>query len=222
MKKSNLELFKQAISEGLSNKFDSIVNSYSEEIVCSEKHELAMRTIVHGKIGTKRIHSPKMKQIIAILVAATLILTSCGIIFRNEIRKIFEDICDFFVALTYTEKDSEGSTIEEIYELSYLPDGYYLDEEKITALSVYYSFLNENSDYIWFEQKLLDGTDFVLDNESGYSEIISTQKYEIYYMNTNVKHFYIWNDGKYSIKLSSNTKLSDDEIILLFEGMKIK
>ena len=38
MDKSNLELFKQAISEGLSEKFDSVVDSCTEKIVCSEKH----------------------------------------------------------------------------------------------------------------------------------------------------------------------------------------
>ena len=47
MDKSNLELFKQAISDGLSKKFDSVVNSYTDEIVCSEQHNLAMRTIVY-------------------------------------------------------------------------------------------------------------------------------------------------------------------------------
>ena len=49
MDKSNLELFKQAISEGLSEKFDSVADSYTDEIICSEKHKLAMRTIVYGK-----------------------------------------------------------------------------------------------------------------------------------------------------------------------------
>ena len=33
MDKGNLELFKQAISEGLSEKLDSVVNSYTDEIV---------------------------------------------------------------------------------------------------------------------------------------------------------------------------------------------
>ncbi len=222
MEKSNLELFKQAISEGLSNKFDSITNSYTDEIVCSEKHELAMRTIVRGKIDTKRVRPPKMKRIIAILVAAALVLTSCGIIFRNEIRKIFEDICDFFVAITYTEKNSDGATIEEIYELSYLPDGYYLEKETITAVRSYHKFKNEKGDYIWFEQKLLDGTDFFVDNEDGYSHINEISNYEIYYRYTNENHVYVWNDGKYSMSIKFSIKLSTEEILLILNGITVK
>ena len=86
MDKSNLELFKQAVNEAVSNKFDSMADSCTEEIVCSEKHKLAIRTIIYGETKAKRVWSPKMKRIIAILVAAALLLTSCGILFGYEIR----------------------------------------------------------------------------------------------------------------------------------------
>ena len=98
MDKSNLELFKQAINEAVSNKFDNMATSCTEEIVCSEKHNLAMRAIVYGKTDTKRVWSPRMKRIIAILVAAALLLTSCGIIFRNEIREMFKEL---FASITF-------------------------------------------------------------------------------------------------------------------------
>ena len=222
MDKSNLELFKQAISDGLSKKFDSVVNSYTDEIVCSEQHNLAMRTIVYGKADAKRTWSPKMKRVVAILVAAALLLTSCGIIFRNEIREIFEDVYDFFTAITYTEKGSDGEFIEEVYELGYLPEGYYLSIENIRPIGAQYEFKNENGDYIWFEQKNVDGTNFVVDNEEGYSRINEIEGYIIYYRYTEPKHYYIWNDGKYSMKISSTIKLSNKEILLMLQGITTK
>jgi hypothetical protein len=75
MNKSDLELFKQALSEGLSESFDSVVDGYTGEIVCSKRHELAMRTIVYGKTSERRILSPKERRIIAILIAVALMLT---------------------------------------------------------------------------------------------------------------------------------------------------
>ena len=222
MDKNNLELFKQAVAEGFSNKIDSIASSYTEEIVCSEQHEIAMRTIIHGKIGEKTAKSLKTKRIIAILIAAALLLTSCGIIFRNEIRDIFESIYDFFVAVSYTEEDSDGETIEEIYKLGYVPEGYSLEKEITTPVFIRYKFTNQNGDYLWFEQTLIDGTDFVVDSESGYTKILDVENYEIYYRSTDKKHFYIWNDGKYSIKLSSSTELSNDIIISVVKGIVIK
>ena len=108
MDKSNLELFKQALNEAVSNKFDKMADECTEEIVYSERHKLAMRTIVYGKADTKRVWSPKMRRIIAILIAVALLLTSCGIIFRNEIREFVEE---FFVKITYSS-DEDGKVID--------------------------------------------------------------------------------------------------------------
>ena len=109
MDKSNLELFKQAISDGLSKKLDSVVNSYADEIVCSEKHRLAMRTIVYGKAEAKRTWPSRMKYIIAIIVAAALLLTSCAVIFRNEIREVVDE---FFAKYVYSGDETGTDTIE--------------------------------------------------------------------------------------------------------------
>ena len=222
MDKSNLELFKQAIAEGFSNKIDNIVSSCTEEIVCSEQHEIAMRTIIHGKIGEKTAKSLKTKRIIAILIAAALLLTSCGIIFRNEIRDIFECIYDFFVAVSYTEEDSDGTTIEEIYKLGYVPEGYSLEKEVTRTLCIQYKFTNQSGDFFWFEQKLIDGTNFVVDSESGYTKFVDVENYEVYYRSVDEKHFYIWNDGKYSMFIRSSSELSASEIILMLCGIEIK
>ena len=215
----NLELFKQAISEGLSNKFDSIANSCTEEIVCSEKHKLTMRTIVYGKIDTKRVPSPKARRIIAILVAAALLLTSCGIIFRDQIREIFEDL---FVKVTYKDDLTEGETIEEVYTLTYIPDGYSLEDELITPACTKYRFKSKDDNIIYFEQRPLDSSDFLVDSESGYSKITEIQKYELYYRFNDKYHIYVWNNEKYSINLKSSIQLSNEEIILIIEGITIK
>lgn len=215
----NLELFKQAISEGLSNKFDNIANSCTEEIVCSEKHKLAMRTIVSGKIDAKRTPSPKARRIIAILVAAALLLTSCGIIFRDQIREIFEDL---FVKVTYKDDLTEGETIEEVYTLTYVPEGYELEEKAINRLIVQYTYKNENDEFIAFEQRVLSSSDFVVDNEEGYSKITEIEDYDVYYRFTNTNHIYVWSDEKYSVKMKSSTQLSSKEVVLIIEGITTK
>ena len=215
----NLELFKQAISEGLSNKFDNIANSCTEEIVCSEKHKLAMRTIVSGKIDAKRAPSPKARRIIAILVAAALLLTSCGIIFRDQIREIFEDL---FVKVTYKDDLTEGEIIEEVYTLTYVPEGYELEEEKITPLRVNYNYSNKNGDIIYFEQRNITNSNFIIDSEYGYSKITEIEDYDVYYRFTNTNHIYVWSNDKYSLNLKSSIHLSNEEIVLIIEGITIK
>lgn len=215
----NLELFKQAISEGLSNKFDNIANSCTEEIVCSEKHKLAMRTIVSGKIDAKRTPSPKARRIIAILVAAALLLTSCGIIFRDQIREIFEDL---FVKVTYKDDLTEGEIIEDVYTLTYVPEGYELEEKAINRLIVQYTYKNENDEFIAFEQRVLSSYDFVADIETGYSKIAQIEKFELYYRINDKYHIYVWRDENYSMNLKSSVQLSNEEIVLIIEGITTK
>ena len=219
MDNSNLELFKQAINEGLSNKIDSITNSCSEEIVYSEKHKIAMRTIVHGKIGRKSATSLKVRRIIAILVAAALLLTSCGIIFRNEIREIFEE---YFVKLNYEGDEESNKNIQEIYTLNYVPDGYVLEKENIEALRISYIFLNETGDMLCFEQHALTRSEYYIDSESGYSQIQEIEDYEIYYRLDNNYHSYVWSDEKYFMKMIANVELSNEELVVILNGVSIK
>ena len=219
MDKSNLELFKQALNEAVSNKFDKMADECTEEIVYSDKHKLAMRTIVYGKADTKRVWSPKMRCIIAILIAVALLLTSCSIIFRNEIREIFEE---FFVKLSYDGDEESQQILEEVYSLGYIPKGYDLKKEEITKMFVRYELANEDGNYICFEQRALTQASFVVDSESGYSKIEEIKEYEVYYRFTGKNHHYAWSDGKYSMKMKSSTKLSNEDIILMLDGLATK
>ena len=218
MDKSNLELFKQALSEGVSKKFDSVVNSFPDEIVYSEKHKIAMRTIVYGKTDIKRTLSPKMKRIIAILVAAALLLTSCGIIFRNEIREIFDE---FFVKLSYDGDDESNNLIEEVYYLNYVPEGYILEKEHISATYIQYKFSNQEN-FFYFEQRVIAGSNYYIDIKHGYSQINEIKNYDIYYRLAEDCHWFVFYNEKYSMLLRSNTKLSDDDIVKIIEGITTK
>ena len=219
MDKRNLELFKQALNEAVSNKFDKMADECTEEIVYSDRHKLAMRTIIYGKADTKRVLSPKMRRIIAILIAIALLLTSCGIIFRNEIREIFEE---FFVSLTYEGDEESPLIIKEVYSLSYVPEGYELEKETVTTICVQYKFENNVKETICFEQRTLTLSNFVVDSESEYSKITEIEHYEIYHRITGKLYCYIWNDGKYSLTLNSSTKLSNEDIILMLDGLATK
>ena len=81
---------------------------------------------------------------------------------------------------------------------------------------------NDNNDFIWFEQKIIDKTGFVVDNETGYSQINEIPNYEIYYRYANDNYVYVWNDYKYSMFIRSTSKLSTSELILILQGLTTK
>lgn len=222
MDKNNIELFKQAISEGLAGRLDKVVNGYTQEIACSQQHRIAMAKIVYGEQDMQKVLSPKMKKTIAILVAAALLLTGCGIVFRNEIREIIEEVSEFFVELTYSSNRANGSIIEEIYELSYVPDEYYLENSIISPTMTKYVFSDASGSKLFFEQNTLNNSFFIVDIEHGYSLNVKINNYDIYYKNLDDYHLYLWNDGKYSMTISLYRELSVEELDHIINGIRKK
>ena len=141
MEKSNLELFKQALNEAWDNKIRREVESCTEEIVTSDRHKVTMQAILDGTYDKSAKWKLTRAKVIAILVAAALLLASCAVIYRNEIRDLVEEIFEDFSKATYSDEGADEDTIEEIYELSYVPDGYVLEESVITPLRVRYVFV---------------------------------------------------------------------------------
>ena len=219
MDQTNEALFKQAINEALTNKFQRMADACDEEIVCSRRHRKAMRAIVSGKTPRK----PLSTKMIAILVAAAiLLLAGCAIIYRDEIREFVTNIKEFFVEVKFDEGENDSQNIDEIYELTYIPEGYILADERINRMSVHYTFTNVDSKMIRFTQQTLDNVSFSVDSEHSDTVIIEINNLTIYSRIAGNMHYYLWNDGKYAMKLISTEKLSDGELLLIIYGLKIK
>ena len=222
MDKTNEELFKQAINEALTNKFQRMADACDEEIVCSRRHRKAMRAIVSGKTPRKPM-TPMNRRVVAVLIAAVLLLLAgCAIIFRDEIRDFITDVREFFVKVTFDEGERESREIEEIYELTYLPDGYSLKDQRINRMRVEYVFTNADSKRIKFIQQSLDASSFYIDIEHSDNTMISIENYTIYTRKTGDTFYYLWNDGKYAFQINSTDKLSDNQLFSIIDGLIIK
>ena len=217
--KTNQELFKQALVEGVNRRIDREIAACDEEIAYSRRHIRNMVRIVNGK----EIKKPLNRKMIAILVAAAiLLLAGCAIVYRNEIRGFISKVYNSFVELRFDKGEQESRAIDEIYELTYVPEGYGLIEENITRMGVQYKFTNEEAKFIKFIQQPLDSSSFAVDVEHGDNNIINIDKYEIYYQQTDGIYCYVWNDGKYALKLNSKEELSYEMLEAIINGIRIK
>ncbi len=217
--KTNQELFKQALVEGVNRRLDREIDACDEEITYSRRHIKNMARIVNGK----QIKKPLNRKMIAILVAAAiLLLAGCAIIYRNEIREFITDIRERFVKVSFSEGENESQNIEEIYELTYVPEGYVLTEESITRMGIQYKFTNEEGESIKFIQQPLDSSSFSVDIEHGDYEIINIGEYGIYYRQINTGYCYIWNDGKYAMQLYVSNELPEQTLTLIINGINTK
>ena len=81
----NMNLLKEAIVEGFNQRIDDTLSSRIESAPCSKRHEEAMKAILAGKVTGNIVWTTKARRIVALLVAALLLLTSCAVIYRDEI-----------------------------------------------------------------------------------------------------------------------------------------
>lgn len=220
MKKNNLELFKQALSEGLSNRIDQELEACTAKVSPSLKHRLAMRAILRGKAYNTKPLSPRARKVIAILVAAALLLTSCAVIYRDEIRGFIEEVSEHFTKLSHSDETNDGEMIEEIYEFTYLPEGYVLERTMSNPLLNKAIYCNSNGDRIIIEQSELSNSRFFVDNEDCVL-ILSVDTYDVYHVLSGDFYTYLWNDGKYAILISSDVALPNKELISIVKGVKI-
>lgn len=217
--KTNQELFKQALVEGVNRRLDREIATCDEEITYSRRHIKNMARIVNGK----QIKKPLNRKMIAILVAAAiLLLAGCAIIYRNEIRDFITDIREHFVKVSFSEGENESQNIEEIYELTYLPEGYTLESQHIGKMIVQYVFTNSKENHIRFIQQPLDSSSFAVDIEHGDYDVINIDEYEIYYRQINTGYYYIWNDGKYAMQLYASNELPEQTLTLIINGINTK
>ena len=217
--KTNQELFKQALVEGVSRRIDREIAACDEKVVFSRRHIKNMERIVKGKTPKKPIN----KKMVAILVAAAvLLLAGCAIIYRDEIREFVTDIREYFVKIDFEDGENESRAIDEIYELTYLPEGYSLEKQEINRMVVQYLFANAENDIIRFIQQSIDASNFYVDIENSDNVIIEIGDYTVYSRQTNGTHYYIWNDGKYALTLNSKEELSHETLEAIINGIKNK
>lgn len=218
-KTTNQELFKQALVEGVNRRLDREISACDENIAYSRRHIKNMERIVKGKTPKKPIN----KKMVAILVAAAvLLLAGCAIIYRNEIREFFTDLSEYFVKIKFEDGENFSQNIEDIYELTYVPDGYALETQVINRMVVQYKFTNEDGESIKFIQQSLDASNFYVDIENSDNVIIEIGEYTVYSRQTNGTYYYLWNDGKYALHVYSIMELSDSELMLIINGVVTK
>lgn len=179
-----------------------------------------MRSILRGK--TKTHLSAKAKRIIAIVAILALLLASCAIIYREKIGELTVRFFDRDDIITHEGSKDKPQTIEEVYEFTYIPEGYVLENTLFLPNIFQYTYYDADRTEIIFEQRTLGVAITHLDSEHGESEIIMIDNIRIYRRRSAQTHTYIWDDGKYTLTIKSKFQISTEELRQIIEGIKIK
>lgn len=215
MTNADRQLLVQAISEGLVQKYEDEMSIIEKNPRCSKRHYEKMSEILGFKVKPK--HRLTKRGIGAILLAAALLLTGCAV-FRNEIRDFFVEIYETFIRITF-DTDQSRETIGDVYEPTFMPEGYILQNAVMNPLIVRYDYANSEGNYITFEQYLLDSSTFLFDAENGDTTSMAIGNYEVYYLCLNSQHRYVWSDGKYAMAIHTDVELNADNLEELIGGI---
>ena len=223
MNKNDLELFKQALLEALDKNLQEEEKYFAEEIQTSEKHKIEMNEILSGKYLPTSFWKLTKVKIAAILIAATLVLVSCAVAYRDEIRDFVETVYEDYISVGFENSDEAPRHIEEYYVLTYIPEGYYIKDHIQMNLSNRYILENDQGDKIIFDQTVLNGSSN-LDSERGEQYMLYINGKEIYCWDYyDAGCHYIWNDGKYAMSVYSVDQIIDEETFeKIIEGIKIQ
>ena len=225
MSSRDMELFKQALIEATCNVYDRELALCEQDIKCSWRHYAKMRKILGVAIlpATTRVAKIKRRVLVA-LIAAALLLTGCtAYAYREEIKDFIETVLDDYIRVSYNdgEKPASSATISEYYTLGYVPEGYELiNHLELSTLNMY-EWETSSGEYMAFKQCNTGDALFGLDTEVENMDMIQIGAYEVYCRSVDI-NYYMWNDGDYAYQLAISTKLSEQELISIIEGLRIK
>jgi hypothetical protein len=221
MSSASLELFKRALAEGTDIRFQKTTEPYTDTALCSDRHLEIMEKITNGTYRKPIALSSARIKIAAAIVAAMFLLSGCVMIYKDEIRGFIEHIYEEYIEITFSD-DEYNDHITEIYKLTYVPKGYELIDSYSSTTKVRYVFSNHKGDELIFSQSPLN-TSYGYNIEGNYSSsILTINDYNVYCIQTDINYVYLWDNGKHSMQIATNTAVPAEELRLIIEGIQSK
>lgn len=221
MELSKRQLFIQALSDGIIEKYEEEISFQNQNIRCSRNHYKKLNQIAEFNISKKDYSSKKV--ILALLLSAALLLASCtAYIYKDEIEGIFEKIYKSSIELTYgngKENESTYAKIDPAYYLSYIPEGYTLTDEVNLSATLRYEYTNTSGNTLIFIQFMRNGSLTILSRENSETAHLQISGKDIYYHYGEEWFDYIWVDDTYVFSITFNEELSDKNVENIISGI---
>lgn len=221
MTKSNADLLKRAILEGVDAKYKHILANSQVDATCSGVHHQKLDVIMG--FDTRRVQrSRKIKKIVTVILIAAMIGIACltTYAYRNQIRELFIQIFDDAILLEYPGEQPTG-LVDEIYQITYIPDGYEIVEKQENPMGVFCEWHDASGNLIIFRQMPIN-TMIGIDGDDGSSSLVQHGELQIYCREKNGIKRYFWNDGKYVMNIVNGGGHSLEEVLKMIDSITVK
>jgi hypothetical protein len=201
----------------------------TEDARTSLRHKIIMKQIAKGKCSepADKVFAIKRAILVAI-IASVFALTSCtvAIVYRKKIAGFIEQTFDNFAWISADkEGNNEGAkdyptTIEKVYEFTYIPDGYELKKKVEQSFAIGYVYENSEGEEIRIRQEVMDKSKAQIDTEQGYSKAFVIERTEVYFRKDNRINTYIFEYNGYMIQVQFQNELNEKEFLKITNGIK--
>ena len=227
---SNLEhkgykKLKEAFKEVNQWEYENLHLDDLEEVIPSVRYQKRMaRLIRQQKHPFWKYFNTLGKRIavISLVIALTLACSMSVSAVREPIVEFITNMYEKFVEIVFDQDDIAKSpeTIETVYTLGYIPEGYSLHEEVILDNRTSFVWVNNDFEQIIFTQYILAGN-YSLDNENGDFEILHIADKKIAYMNKYGTKKIYWNTEDYAFSLMLPASFSEEECLRIVKLITI-
>lgn len=195
----------------------------------SRRHRKAMNEILHSKMEYKpnefisgQMHIPLKKRIliaVLVIILAMLGITAGAEAIRGFNRKVHPDNTELLTA----NAEYYPKTIENVYYLPEIPEGYELYEVESSVFRIYTAYINYDTNRCFtFKQNVKDEYRTHFDNEyQTYEELEIKGHYALYINNSDSEGnsgIIVWDNEDYILQISGN--FSKEELIILAKSAK--
>ena len=192
------------------------------DIVHSKEYNDRVEEIISGdlKARHKTVRTPRR---IAALIIVTMLLASLAVTavaFRKELKSFFVEVFDSFTWLTSVPEEEAPETIEKVYTISTVPDGFVLIDESCNE-KIAQTLWFRDSDMLCLEQAVIGGS-VGADMENAEQSITKVGEFEAFKTYKNNLYSLTWSDGEYVFCIVCADTVPFDKILEMAEGLTVK
>ncbi len=215
-----LQMLKEAFQEINRWEYENLPLETLAEVIPSPAHMKRMERLIQWQKRSywKYVNTiGKRIAVVAVALAIAFALSMSVSAVRKPVVEFFVNIYERFVEFFYDDGDvaKAPDTIETVYTLGYVPEGYELESCSIENLGTRMIWTNAADEKIVFSQGLLDGYS-LMDNEISNYEMMCVDDITVAFLEKGNIRYYYWNTKNYRfiLRMPSNISYGIFEFII--------
>lgn len=216
----DLELFKQALSDGLDTRYKIITDSYDGDVTPSKKHEDIMKSIMRGVRKPVYLGGLPLRKAVAVALIAAMMafVTSCSPI-SDYLKGFIQSFDGYFTSVRPPKGDS-SQPITTNLEPTYIPEGYALIKSAdYNGMCTYRVYKDANGNRIVYEQSPRNGVVYSFSDIEDDPIVIKLAGCDVYYAQGETRQIYIWYDEVCSYYLLLPSEIFQEEVELIINSI---